>query len=150
MISVYLGIILLLAVDQLIKWWTVSTLALHTGQRVIDGIFSFYYLQNNGAAWGILSGNMILFYAITLVFVIGFAYWFHKEKRDKWEWVMYSLLMAGALGNFIDRLRLGYVIDMFRFDFIQFPVFNFADVCLTVGVCLLLISGFVLEKQHDK
>lgn len=147
MLSVYISIVVLIVIDQLVKWWTVSTFSLHTGQTVIENVFSFFYIQNNGAAWGMLSGNMVFFFMITILFLGGIGYWFHKHPHSKLEKMAYSLIVAGAIGNFIDRVRLGYVIDMFRLDFIDFPVFNVADVCLTFGVCLVLFDTLFIEGR---
>lgn len=147
MLSVYIGIVILIIIDQLVKWWTVTTFPLHTGQTVIENVFSLFYIQNNGAAWGMLSGNMIVFFVITILFLGGIGYWFHKNTHSKLETIAYSLIVAGAIGNFIDRVRLGYVIDMFRLDFIDFPIFNVADICLTVGVCLVLLDTLFVEGR---
>lgn len=147
MLSVYIGIVVLVVIDQLVKWWTVSTFSLHTGQTVIENVFSLFYIQNNGAAWGMLSGNMIVFFVITIIFLGGIGYWFHKQSHSKLETIAYSLIVAGAIGNFIDRVRLGYVIDMFRLDFIDFPIFNVADICLTIGVALVLCDTLFVEGR---
>ncbi len=77
---------------------------------------------------------------MTIVAVTGLVWYYIKQiKGNIWTLFSLSLMIAGALGNFIDRLRLGYVVDMFHLDFISFPVFNVADVCLTVGVGILFI-----------
>lgn len=150
MIAIYSSIILLLILDQLVKYWTVTNLALHTGQPFIPNIVSLFYIRNTGAAWGILSGNILFFVIITIAICGGLAFWAHKEKRRSIEYVSYVLMFAGALGNFIDRVRLGYVIDMFKFEFIDFPIFNVADICLTLGVSVMVIDAILSEFRGRK
>jgi signal peptidase II len=79
--------------------------------------------------------------------IMGYLLW---RLRGKWAYeVGISLMIAGTLGNFIDRVRLGYVVDMFQLDFINFPIFNFADSCLTIGVIFILI-GVLRDDSFDK
>ena len=74
---------------------------------------------------------------------------FQQEKnKTKLVGISFALILSGAIGNFIDRLLNGYVVDMFRLDFINFPIFNVADVCLTVGVALMLIHVLFFEKEE--
>lgn len=146
---IYIIILLLISLDQLIKYLIVQNVALNTGISLIDNIISLFYIQNNGAAWGILSGNMILFYFVTIAVIVGMLYWYHMYNRGKLHWIeklAYILIFSGALGNFIDRIRLGYVIDMIKLDFIDFPIFNVADTYLTCGVVVMLIYTLFLEK----
>lgn len=153
MIIIYSSIILLLVLDQLVKYWTVTNLALHTGQPFIPNVLSLFYIRNTGAAWGILSGNMVFFVIITIAICGGMIYWAHKAQRRRIEYIAYVLIFSGALGNFIDRLRLGYVIDMFKLEFMDFPIFNVADICLTIGVMVMILDTILSEwrgKKHDK
>ncbi|MBF0779700.1 MULTISPECIES: signal peptidase II [unclassified Granulicatella] len=149
MIIIYISIVLCVLLDQLVKLWVVNQFDLHTGISVIDGILSLFYTRNDGAAWGILSGNRMLFYVITVLFIVGFAWWFHKDEKSVVSRIAYVCIIAGALGNFIDRVYLGYVVDMFQLDFIRFPIFNVADMFLTCGVALMLLETLVLERKHD-
>lgn len=150
MIAIYSSIILLLILDQLVKYWTVTNLALHTGQELVPNVVSLFYIRNTGAAWGVLSGNILFFVVITIAICGGLMFWAHKEKRRPIEYVSYVLIFAGAIGNFIDRVRLGYVIDMFKFEFIDFPIFNVADICLTLGVAVMVIDAIVSEFRGRK
>lgn len=130
------------------KWWTVSHLSLHVTYPFLDNVISLFYLQNDGAAWGILSGKMWLFYIITVIVVLLLLYMLHTDgKSNRWLATGLSLIIAGALGNFIDRIRLGYVVDMFQLDFIDFPIFNIADMSLTFGVIILLIYIVFIERR---
>lgn len=150
MIAIYSGIILLLILDQFVKYWIVTNLALHTGQELIPNVISLFYIRNTGAAWGVLSGNILFFVVITIAICGGLMFWAHKEKRRLIEYVSYVLIFSGAIGNFIDRVRLGYVIDMFKFEFIDFPIFNVADICLTLGVVIMIIDAFLSEIRGRK
>lgn len=151
MIGYYLLAAVLIAIDQLVKWETVQNFALYEGRDVIPGVFSLYYIQNQGAAWGIFQGRMGFFFIITVLVVGYMIYTFHKVPlKSRLAGISFSLILAGALGNFIDRMRLGYVVDMFRLDFINFPIFNVADVCLTVGVLVMIIYILFFEKEEEK
>lgn len=149
MIGIYISIILLLILDQIVKYWTVANLALHTGQPLIPNVVSLFYIRNTGAAWGILSGNMLFFFIVTVAICIGLVVWAHRQKRRPMEYLAYVLIFSGAVGNFIDRLRLGYVIDMFKFEFIDFPIFNVADICLTLGVAIMILDTVVSEMRGN-
>ncbi|MFV0557144.1 MAG: signal peptidase II [Enterococcus sp.] len=140
----------IVAIDQLVKWGVVQNLALGESQSVIDQFFSLTYIKNTGAAWSILEGRMIFFYIITLIAVIGCLIMLYKNLQGS-KFLTYGLtfIIAGALGNFIDRLRLGYVVDMFQTDFINFPIFNVADMALCIGVALVFIYAIIDEKKEQ-
>lgn len=146
-IAILLGIIIL---DQLSKWWVSMTLQLHESISIIPHFLSITYTKNKGAAWSILEGKMIFFYAVTLLF-IGFCFYFYRKtkKTDFLGKIAIILMLSGALGNFIDRLYFQYVrdfIQVFIFNY-DFPVFNIADSSLCIGVALLLISTFIEEHK---
>lgn len=144
---VYLAIIALIVLDQWVKYLVVQQLALHTGFSVWNGILSVFYIHNDGAAWGMLSGNMLFFFVVTILVLIGLVVWYHRlNKPHVLETVAYVLIVSGAIGNFIDRLRLGYVVDMFQFEFIDFPIFNVADVWLTLGVIVFLGHAVIFDR----
>ena len=141
--------ILFVIVDQVVKIWIVNNFSLHDGMELIKGLVSILYVRNTGAAWGMFEGKMVFFYLITAVAVGTLLYLMFKEKgKSKLLLTAYSLILAGAVGNFIDRIRLGYVVDMFKFEFIDFPIFNVADICLTIGVIFLFY--FVIFKEQSK
>lgn len=141
--------ILFVIVDQVVKMWIVNNFSLHDGMEFIKGIVSILYVRNTGAAWGMFEGKMVFFYLITAVAVGTLLYLMFKEKgKSKLLLTAYSLILAGAVGNFIDRIRLGYVVDMFKFEFIDFPIFNVADICLTIGVIFLFY--YVIFKEQSK
>jgi len=139
----------LVVIDQLIKSVVVRQIALGATKTVVPGLLSLTNLHNNGAAWSILQGKLWFFYLISIVAlaVMGYLLWRLRTHR-LYEFGI-VLMIAGTLGNFIDRLRIGYVVDMFQLDFINFPIFNFADSCLTVGVILILIA-VLRDDSFDK
>ncbi|MBF0818441.1 signal peptidase II [Streptococcus acidominimus] len=146
-----LGMVVLIALDQWVKAWTVARLALNEQRTFIPKLLNLYYLRNYGAAYSILQNQQWFFTVVTLV-VMSVAIWYFIKhiKGSLWLLSSLSLVIAGGIGNFIDRLRLGYVVDMFHLDFIDFPVFNVADICLTVGVAILFIYMMKEEKNGSK
>lgn len=152
MIFVYLLLsAVIVGIDQWVKLWTVSTFELGESQSVISNIFSLTYIRNTGAAWSLLEGKMWFFTIVTVIAVIAVLYFLIKNLHgSKWFTVGLSLVLAGALGNFIDRVRLGYVVDMFQTDFINFPIFNVADMSLVIGVICIFIYIILDEKEKGK
>ncbi|MBQ4068966.1 MAG: signal peptidase II [Lachnospiraceae bacterium] len=110
---------------------------------LIDGVFELFYLENRGAAWGILSGKISFFTIITVVILICIIFLIIKiEKYDDKKYtvlqILFTILASGALGNLIDRVSKGYVVDFLYFKLIDFPVFNVADCYVTISVIALL------------
>ncbi len=138
----------LIGLDQLVKAWTVANIELDTVRDFIPGFMSLAYLRNYGAAYSMLQNQQWFFTIVTIVVMAGLVWYFIKHiKGSLFTLFSLSLIMAGGLGNFIDRVRLGYVVDMFHLDFISFPVFNVADMCLTVGVGCLFIC--IMKEEND-
>lgn len=139
--------IFLVALDQLSKFWIVSHISLGEVKPFIPGLVSLTYLQNNGAAFSMLQDQQWFFIVIT-VLVVGYAiyYLIKHPQMTFWKQLALLLIISGGLGNFIDRLRLSYVIDMVHLDFIDFAIFNVADAYLTLGVILLVVC---LWKEED-
>lgn len=139
-ITIPLTIVLLIVLDQLVKWTIVSNIKLGEVKGFIPSIMSLTYLQNTGAAFSILENQQWLFTIITLL-VIGGAIWYLIKNIKGSFWLIsgLTLIIAGGLSNFIDRLRQGFVVDMFQVDFINFAVFNVADTYLTFGVLIMLL-----------
>lgn len=134
-----LFIVSLVGLDQFVKYWVSANIALGTSHGFIPGLMNLTNLHNDGAAWSILEGQQLFFYLITLAAVVVLAYLMRQWRTNRWKMIALSLIMAGALGNFIDRVHQHYVVDMFELLPINFPVFNVADSCLTVGVIALII-----------
>lgn len=138
-ISYVVGI-LLLGLDQVVKYLVSSKISVGEVKEVVPGVISLTNLRNDGAAWSILSGNQVFFYLITVVALIVLFYLLYTQRQHSiYQWGL-ILMITGTLGNFIDRIRLKYVVDMFQVDFFNFPIFNVADVCLTVGVLVLFVA----------
>ena len=151
MISYLIVAALLVVCDQLVKYWVVSNLSLGEAMNVIPNVFSLTYYQNSGAAWSILQGQMWFFAIVTFVAVPVCIWLLWKNRRgSKFYSLALGLVIAGALGNFIDRMRLGYVVDMFQTDFMNFPIFNVADMCLTIGVAMVFIYALFEERFERK
>ena len=138
--------------DQLTKYLVVSNMALHESIDIIPGVFRFTYIQNDGAAFGSLDNARWVFMILSTVAIIGIlAYMFWKKPQNKLMLAALTLIVSGGIGNMIDRIALGYVIDFI--DFCAFPkvwmwVFNVADsfVCIGAG---LLILWLVLDMIRD-
>lgn len=132
--------------DQVVKWIIISHFKLYESAQGIPGVFDWFYIQNKGASWGFFENQFLLFYIVTIVAVVYLLYLLVTSPPKKWYTkVLYGLLIGGAIGNFIDRIRLGYVVDMIRLSFIDFPIFNVADMCLTIG-----IIGFIVIILFNK
>lgn len=133
-------LVVIVGCDQLLKYWITTNLALQQVQTLIPNLFSLTYLRNDGAAWSILQGKQLFFMLLTPIVILVLGYLLFKARRQQSIYALgLTFMIAGALGNFIDRLRLGYVVDMFQLDFINFPIFNLADSALTVGVILVFV-----------
>ena len=146
----YLVISLLVVVaDQWLKNYIVTNFKIGDEKTIIPGILSFTYLQNDGAAWNIFSGQMILFYLISIAAIVVVVYYLFNPKYKNWLFdTGLALVLGGIVGNFIDRLHLKYVIDMLQLDFVQFNIFNIADSAITVGIVLVFIYLiFITEKD---
>ena len=138
---------LLVGLDQWSKYLTDQNISLGETKEFIPGFLSLTHLRNTGAAWSLLEGKMIFFYVITVIVSVVIIYLLIKNyKKSIWYSVGLSFVLAGAIGNFIDRVRLGYVVDMLQTDFMNFPIFNVADSTLVVGVICIFIYLILDEK----
>lgn len=119
--------------------------------QVIKGFFYIGQVKNTGAAWGIFSGNMILFYVVTII-AIGYIINIYRKCIDRPFYLRGALMLVlgGAIGNFIDRLSLNYVRDFFDFYIFgyDFPLFNIADAALVVGVGLVIL--YIIRNPHEE
>ena len=110
--GVPVAIILLIALDQLVKWWTVENIALDTVREFIPNVMSLSYLRNYGAAWSLLQNQQTFFAIMTVIVMSGAIWYLIKHLQGSWWMVVgLCLVIAGGLGNFIDRVRLGYVVE---------------------------------------
>lgn len=150
-VTVPIVIVALIALDQWVKFEIVKNIQLGEVKSFIPKILSLTYLRNTGAAFSILENQQWLFAVITLV-VIGAAIWYLSKhiKGSIWLLSSLSLIIAGGIGNFIDRMRQGFVVDMFQLDFINFAIFNVADSYLTIGVMVLVVMMLKEEDNASK
>jgi signal peptidase II len=134
------------ALDQITKYAIEARLSLGQSIELIKGFFSLTYTRNTGAAWSILTGQMTFFYIISTIALIVMTYFLWKtDKKETLQRVALALLIAGTLGNFIDRLMFQYVRDFLDFIIIgyDFPIFNVADISLNVAIGLLILEAFL-------
>lgn len=119
---------------------------------IIPHLFNFKLIHNFGAAWGILAGKQVFLIVLTIIFLAIFIFYYIKEPNKTWLLnVTYGFLLAGCVGNLFDRIVLGYVRDFIQFDFWKsFPIFNFADVALCVGVILFVIYLILYYIKSSK
>ncbi|MGP1411522.1 signal peptidase II [Peptoanaerobacter stomatis] len=137
---IILGIFLLI-IDQIVKINIKNNMAVGDSIKVVNDFFSITYVQNKGAAFGILQNQKFLFLIIGIVMILGLIYMFIKDE-DKITRLSITMIISGALGNIVDRLRYGYVVDMFDFHAIWSYVFNVADICVVLGIILMSIRVF--------
>ncbi|KRL14067.1 hypothetical protein FD09_GL001227 [Schleiferilactobacillus perolens DSM 12744] len=133
--------------DQWLKVWIVQNVPFGESRPVIKGVFSLAHVQNDGAAWSILSGRQPFLIGITVVALVALLWLAFHYRTNVLLLTGLSFMLAGAIGNFIDRLRQGYVVDMFQLDFINFPVANVADIAMTVGVAVLFIYLLFFDRS---
>ena len=140
---------LLLACDLAVKHWAVSVLAEVGTIPIINGIFALTYAENKGAAFSMLWGARWFFVAVAAVFSVVIVIYIKKGFFTKW-WSRVGMifLLAGTVGNAIDRVRYGYVVDMFELKFINFAIFNVADLFITVGAIVFAVYLLFFEGRE--
>ena len=144
------ALLLLLAADQLVKLWVVRTLDVFETMPFLPGFIELKYVQNTGGGWSILSELTWLLSLLTAVIMaVVAALMLRRVVRHPLGLWACTLILAGGLGNLIDRLRLGYVVDMFNFQFMNYPVFNVADICIVIGMILGAIYYLFLYEKVD-
>lgn len=144
---------LLIALDQLVKYFTVENIPLGESMPFIPNVMQLTYVQNTGAAFSFLSAHTWLLTITSLVISVVLAYFIFVKPYFKHIWgrTSLTLIFAGAVGNLIDRAMLQYVVDMFHLEFINFAIFNVADVWVCVGGFFLCIYYlFYYEKLEGK
>lgn len=152
--NILAGIIMIFSIvsDQLTKFWAVDVLKNGESIKVIGNFLRFTYAENKGAAFSILQNQMWFFIIATIVMLVILAYIYFKTKNiTQLSRLSISMIAGGAIGNFIDRLRLGYVVDFIdvRFgSFYNFPIFNIADSFVVCGTFLMII--LILLNKFEK
>lgn len=143
----FLGIIvLMLGLDQVSKWLVRDAMDLGQSIPIISSLMSLTYIENRGAAFGIMAGGRVLFIALTFL-LLAFLLWYRHQNKHQSLLLEIStgLIIAGALGNLIDRIVKGSVTDFIDFHF--FPIFNVADIAVTCGVFLMAVFIFKDENK---
>lgn len=146
------GILILTALDQLTKHLAMFYLKGKESVSIIKNVFELTYVENRGAAFGILQNHREFFLILTAVALIAMAWVYWKipaKKKYTPLSVILLVLMAGAIGNMIDRGLQGYVVDFFYFKLIDFPVFNVADIYVTVSCFVAVILLLFAYKETD-
>lgn len=150
MVTFFVTIIALVIGDQFIKFQAVNHLSGINSIPIIKEVLELTYVENHGAAFGMLQGKQIFLVLITIIVIVAIAIYYKKLPTDsKYKWLKLSfiLIISGAIGNLIDRIRLSYVIDYIYFKLIDFPVFNLADCFVVVGTILLSILILFVYKE---
>ena len=146
LISIIAGSVL---ADQISKLIVVNTMSVGETVPVIEDVFHFTYIQNRGAAFGMLANNRWVFMIISTVAIIAICvYLFRYCTESMLTKIGFALIVGGGIGNMIDRVILGYVVDMIDCRFIDFYVFNVADSCVCVGAGIVAL-GFILSSIKD-
>lgn len=151
--KIFLFSFLSVLIDQIIKIIVSFNMELNSSIMIIKNFFNITYVQNTGAAFSILSGNRILLILVALLAlnIIYLMFIRNKDLKNK-EKIVYGLLIGGIIGNLVDRIVYGYVIDYLDFNFFgyNYPIFNFADILITISVILILLFTVKESKNEIK
>lgn len=152
MVIDFIAFLILVAIDQVTKYLVLENLKDRPAIELIKGVFELRYLENRGAAFGVLQNAQIFFIFIAVVMMTIILFVLIKmptsRKYYPWHWFL-VMLAAGGIGNMIDRIRLNYVVDFLYFSLIDFPIFNFADIFVSVGTVMLFIIVLFFTKEED-
>lgn len=144
--------LLLVVIDQIVKILVINKMVLQQSIIVINNFFNITYVRNAGAAWSILSGNVLLLIMISVIALGVIYYYLIKDKElNKIDIISYSMLIGGIIGNLIDRVVHGYVIDYLDFKIFNynFPIFNIADTLIVISIIIIGISLIVGEYREQ-
>ena len=144
--KIYIISFLTILCDIISKLVIINNLHLNEEITIINNFFSITYVRNTGIAFSFLSGNVLIVIIITLLIGFLFIKYLKNKIFNKTEIIAYGLISGGAIGNLIDRIVYGYVIDFFEFKIFNFPIFNIADIAIVIGVILLIIYS-IFEKD---
>ena len=150
---IYISLIFVIAlvlIDQAIKFFIMSNVDMYETFYTLKvgghDLFSITHVRNEGAAWSILSGKTALLVAIAAIAILVVLFLIASGRfKLKFEVIMLSFIMAGGIGNLIDRIKYKEVIDYIRTDFIDFPIFNFADICVVIGAVGFCITYLIVD-----
>lgn len=146
-----LAFLFLVGVDQLTKWIAMVRIPLGVPIDAIPYVMGFTYVKNYGAAFGILENARVFFIITTVIVLLLLAlYLWRVRPKTEWERLSILLLSAGAVGNLIDRIALGFVRDFIELRFVRFPVFNVADCCVCAGAVLLVLGVCTMTTKKEE
>lgn len=141
----------LIAADYFSKMYILNNMSLYESIPVINGVFHITYVRNTGAAWSMFSGyTAILSLLSATVIVAAIVYIIVKKPKSHMLMTSLILILSGGIGNLYDRIVYKYVVDFLDFRMIDFPVFNFADICVVCGAALLIVYALFFEKRGDR
>ena len=147
-----IAVVVLILLDQGTKLWALASLKPSHNVTLVDGFMDLEFVENTGVAMGMLDGQRGLILITTVIITIGLI-WFYITMPKKKEYfplrVSLVLILSGAIGNIIDRLFRGYVVDFFKFTFVKWYVFNVADIYVVTGVILLALMIIFVVKDED-
>ena len=141
-------IVLLIGIDQASKMWALNSLKEIGSIPIIEDVFHLTYVENRGAAFGMLQNNQSIFIIVALTASVFGLYYLHTKKVNFLGKASIILIIAGAIGNLIDRVRIGFVVDYFDFKFIWEYVFNIADIFVVVGT--IMLCAYIIFFQEEK
>ena len=147
-----IAVVILILLDQGTKFWALASLKPIHNMTLVEGFMDLTFVENRGVAFGMFSGQRWFILLLTVIIAAGLI-WFYKAMPKKKEYfplrVSLVMVLSGAIGNIIDRLFRGYVVDFFEFTFFEWPVFNVADIYVVVGVTLLALMILFVVKDED-
>lgn len=136
--------------DQITKHLATKCLQNNKPYKIIDNVLELTYVENRGAAFGILQNKQILFYVLTIIVLTVICMLLYKLddiKDNSLYFIFMILIFSGAIGNFIDRVKNKYVVDFIYFKPIDFPVFNLADIYITIACVIMILNLFVFDRE---
>ncbi|MFS0728411.1 signal peptidase II [Paenibacillus sp. 1P07SE] len=138
-----------LGIDQLSKWIVVNYMKLGDSIPILPDVFHLTSHRNKGAAFGILQNQRVFFLVFTTIVIIGMAIFLRRVHQEK-KFLSYGLacVIGGASGNFVDRAFRGEVVDMFDFQWINYPIFNIADIFIVIGVIIIMLATIMGSRME--
>lgn len=150
MIISFIAAVLIVIIDQILKLLAINTIKINGSVKILDGLVNFQYVENRGMAFGMLQDCRWVFIIFTIIVVLGVIIYMIKTKpKNKFLLASLALIIGGGIGNLIDRIFLGYVVDYIQLSFFS-PVCNFADYCITIGTVLLIIYILFFSPIDEK
>jgi len=140
---------LVVGLDQLTKHAIATQFLPDESRIVVPHVLWLTYVQNHRGAFGMFGSHPLLLAGFALAVVLVFYYWYRQDGATMLTHIAFGLILGGAVGNILDRVRLGYVVDFIDFKTIGYPVFNIADSSITIGVVLLLLRILVHERRRE-